>query len=318
TIDLANIAFDSAGITTISGNTLDIVESGTHYDINFGSIPLGTTFHLSSGGTGDTLITETFTPVVTSGQTLVVSSGQTSGGVIVLSGGTIDVRSGGTVQNTTLSGTELMSGTDSATTIFGGATETIFAGGTASFDQVSGGRQDVFGSAISTIVVSGGGSFGSQPVESGGSASITSVGAGGFQIVRSGGNTTSSLVTSGGEMDIAGSATIVEVDTGGVQIVSAGGTANHTNISGGFEDVFGPAISGTAGDGTGGPDFAEAIDVESGGVIVSTTVLRNTTGSYGVAVLSGGTASASVLSSGSTQWVSAGGTASATVISNGA
>ena len=119
-IDLADVAFDSAGsvtsspITSSSG-TLIVSEGGSHYDLTL-SGSAGPVFALNSDGDSGTLV-NAGEFLVSGGHVSTVPSGQTDSGAIVLSGGTLVVASGGSA---------------AFATIEGGGTELVMSGGTAS------------------------------------------------------------------------------------------------------------------------------------------------------------------------------------------
>ena len=127
------------------------------------------------------------------------------------------------------------------------------AGGTATGVVVSGGVQDVFGTAISTTVMSG--------VDSGGTHFS------GIQVVESGGVASLTVLSDGGYANVSGGGTAlgITVSNGGVETVSSGGTDLGAQISGGEQDVFGYASGATV--------FTGSQVVESGGSTSSTTIM---------------------------------------------
>ena len=78
-------------------------------------------------------------------------------------------------------------GSASATVINDPGSQTVSSGATVTGTVVSGGVQDVYGTAISTTVMSGDSTSGVQIVESGGVASITVLSNGGYQNVLASG-----------------------------------------------------------------------------------------------------------------------------------
>jgi autotransporter passenger strand-loop-strand repeat protein len=288
TVDGGGVQYVEGGATAISttissGGVADIVGGGTASSGEFGlqvfeSIASNTT--IDSGGTlglfnnavlaGTTTFNVGAVLEIGGGYTLYVSSGQTSNGVIVLSGGTIDVMSGGTAGGTVVSsgGTVVISsgGLADPTTIYVGGSETISGGGTDLGAQIRGGEQDVFGTASGATVFAG-----SQVVESGGTASNTTVSSGGTLVISSGGladPTTiyaggSETISSGGADDGAQISGGTQFDYGlasgatvltGLQVVDSGGTASGTTInSGGTEYIssggtaVGVTFSGASG-----------------------------------------------------------------------
>jgi len=97
--------------------------------------------------------------------------------------------------------------------IYSGGSETISAGGTDGGAQISGGTQFDYGTATGVTVFTG-----SQVVESGGTASDTTVSNGGTEIVSSGGTDGGATISVGGEQDVQGHASGTTI-TGGSQTV---------------------------------------------------------------------------------------------------
>jgi fibronectin-binding autotransporter adhesin len=123
---------------------------------------------------------------ISAGGTEEIGSGYALSGFTVSGGITLEVASGGTASNTTVSsgGSLVVStgGFADPTVIYSGGSETVSAGGTDLGAQISGGEQDVYGSASGTTVFTG-----SQLVESCGAASNTIVSSGGWETISSGG-----------------------------------------------------------------------------------------------------------------------------------
>ena len=273
-------------------------------------------------------------PTVTSGQTLSVTSGQTSSGVIVLGGGIVDVLSGGTARGTIVSsgGIEIISsgGIVSNTTVLSGGAldvlsggladptmidsdglEVVSAGGTDNGAQISGGEQDVLGLASDATVFTG-----SQVVESGGTASGTTVSSGGTLDVLSGGIASNTHVLSGGTLVIGGTLSGFTVSSGVTFEVSGGTVSKTTVLSGGTLELLarakqnGTTISSGgifeigAGQTLSGYRVSRGITLEAvlGGTVSNTTVLSGGT----FAVLSGGTANGITVSRGGTATIASG------------
>jgi autotransporter passenger strand-loop-strand repeat protein len=293
TIDLADVAYDSGGSAIpLSGNVLEITENGQSYDLQFdpGQNFAGETFALSFDN---------------------VSGTDLRLGTVVSSGTTQYV--GGTVSDTTVSGTQVVFGSTTNTTIASGGTQQVVAGGTASGTTVSsggaqydagtvsgttlsGGTQVVFGSAANTTIASGG----TQDVVAGGSAGGTTVSGGGTQYVA---GTASGTMLSGGTEVVFGSAVSTTIASGGIQQVVVGGIASGATVSsGGSQYVAGTASNTTVSDG--GTEFVFGGDtsatVDSGGT---------------QSVAAGGTANGATVSVGGIQYDA--GTASGTVLSGG-
>jgi autotransporter passenger strand-loop-strand repeat protein len=170
-----NVLITQGGVYTVSSfadqtiNSL-VMASGATLDIIGGvfTIENGTFFANTSG-----------TIEVNAGATLVLDGEVDNAGTIEAVGGTIELL--GTL---TGSGASLISsggtlivafgGVSDPVTIFSGGTEIVDSGGTDGGAQISGGEQDVFGSANGAIVFAG-----SQVIEAGGTASNTIVLSGG-------------------------------------------------------------------------------------------------------------------------------------------
>jgi autotransporter passenger strand-loop-strand repeat protein len=268
--------------------------------------------------------------VVSNGISLIVESGGTASDTVVSSGGFLSVASGGTAD---------------PTTIYAGGSETVSSGASDDGALISGGEQQVFGSAANATVFSGGLqqvesggtvsgtviSGGTLEVLSGGLADPTTIYSGGLEVVSAGG-TDSGAQISGGEQDVYGSAvgaaifagyqyvyggtaSDTTIDSGGIQVVESGGTASDTTInSGGQQFVFsGTAISTLVS--SGGYEYVESGGVDSGAQIsggeqdVYGSAIGATVFTGSQVVETGGTASNTIISGGVENVVS-GGTAS--------
>ena len=97
-------------------------------------------------------------------------------------------------------------------------TQIVSSGGTAAGVVISGGEQDVFGSAVGTIVTAG-----QQSVSRGGLASGTTLGVGGAQRVASGGTANGTTIEFGGTAVIQSGGTLgAATSSGGALVLSAG------------------------------------------------------------------------------------------------
>src|ERR1700722_4956964 len=185
----AEVDFGTASNTTIGGHGSQTVEAGGFASNTF----------VDAGGEQDVFGSASGTTVETSGLEVVKSGGFTINTTIV-NGGTLLVSSGGVVDPTRIfaGGTEIVSGTDNGA-------------------QISGGVQKVFGSASGATVFTG-----SQVIESGGTASNTTVKVGGTIFVSSGGVLSNTIVSAGG---------IVDVEDGGSLHVSGTTLSNAGSIN---------------------------------------------------------------------------------------
>ena len=204
---------------------------------------------------------------------------------------------------------------DVKATVLAGGRQIILNGlgvgpdGLAKSATLSGGEQDVYGSATGTTVNSGG----VQIVEDGGVARATIVNPGGTETVSAGGSdvaatingglqtdygSASGATVSGGEQDVYGAATSATVDSGGLQRVESGGVASGTTIDGGEEYVTSGGLASTLTFGAQGAlalerpsGFAGAISgLQTGDIIdfVSTTVTSAAISDSTLTVVAGG------------------------------
>ena len=192
-----------------------------------------------------------------------------------------------------------------------GGLEIVSAGGTDLGAQISGGEQDVYGLASGATVFTG-----SQVVESGGTASGTTVSSGGTLDVLSGGTAMLPICCPAPRSLIGGTLSGFTVSSGVTFEVSAGTVSNTTVLSGGtLELLAGAKQSGTtissggileigSGQTLSGYRVSAGITLEagSGGSVSNTTVLSGGT----LDVLSGGRANGITVSSGGTAQIASG------------
>ena len=186
----------------------------------------------------------------------------------------------------------------------------VSSGQSVSGTSVSNGSdQDVFGTAVSTIVSGGG----LQTVESGGIASAAIVSSAGAQIVFSGGLASGGSILTNASQTLSGGVASSTTVSGGTEIISAGGIASAVNVSGGTQTISsgGSAggtffnggtqtiLSGATASGTTGSSLTETIS--SGGLTLATNVSNATVMVYG-------SASGTTLTGGQ-QYISSGGVA---------
>ena len=258
-IDLAGVGFASNGTVQLtSGNLLQVVESGTTYDVQFNSSQnfAANTFHIAPDGNA----ISTHGPAGTRigyGQILVVPSGHTVSNVSVTDGNVQDVI--GTASNTTVqsggeedvfgkaSGIAVSSGgiivvesggSALSATIADDGFEFVYAGGTTISTAVGTGTfQEVYasGTAIGTTISNNG----EQDVQSGGVASGAVIGDLGLQQVFSGGTAVSTTISNGGQQFLYGIASGTVISNGGLQEILSGGDNGVTVDSGGLLEIFG-------------------------------------------------------------------------------
>jgi autotransporter passenger strand-loop-strand repeat protein len=227
-----------------------------------------------------------------------VATGQTTNSIVVATNAVVNVLAGGTVVDTTVQGllNVAAGGIDDPTTIDSGGTEIVHRGGSDLGALISGGEQEVFGYASSATVFAG-----AQIVESGGSATDTTVSSGGMLELLGGAKAGGFTLNSGATLEIASgyvlggaelpSDVTLAIAGGGTEVVSSGGTASNTVVSSGgtvnvlsgdttFESatVFGGGRLNVLKGGT-----ADFIAVSSGGALnVAGTITSD------VAIFSGG------------------------------
>jgi autotransporter passenger strand-loop-strand repeat protein len=208
------------------------------------------------------------------------------GDTLVTIGQVVTVSSGTGITGSTISSgiIEEIFGSAVSTTVVSGGTQVVFAGGTASATVLSGADEFVYGTDTSTTLVSGATLW----VETGATASGDTVGNGGSEQVYSGAVVSSATVNEGGLLNLLGGTAYntlvsgITVNSGGVLNVSSGGEASGTKIV----------------------EFGNAY-VSSGGTVVSTTLIGN--GNFdpdgGFLAIRGGIASGTVVSSGGVERV---------------
>ncbi len=250
TFDLAGIPYVSSGsVNLLSGNVLQIVESGQTYDLNLDSAQyfLSEYFTVSSGATGETEVSLVQVPLTTSAE---VNAGLVAEGITVGHGGSLIVLSGGTATATVIDsgGTLLVSsgGFAYATTLLSGGSEIVSSGGIDLIAQISGSKQDVFGLVIEATVLNG-----SQVVELGATASGTIL-SGGSEIVSAGAIDDEAQISGGTQFDY-GTVSDATIFTGS-QVVEATTSASGTILSGGAQLVYGLASSAVV---IGGSEYVE-------------------------------------------------------------
>jgi autotransporter passenger strand-loop-strand repeat protein len=291
----------TSGMEVGDNGTENVVSGGYASETLIGSGGNQTVGNL--GTSNDTL--------VYSGGVEIVSSGGTSFSTNILSGGTQNVSSGGVSYYTSAAnfGTQdvFSSGTASGSVVLSGGVQNVLDGGVTRGTVFSGGIQNVAGMANEGVVQDG-----SQIITTGGVAIAATVedevvyppqgslssspyaSTYGYQLVSSGGVASQSLV-----------------ELGGTQVVSSGGEAIDATISG--TNFSGTPITGPVTSLPQGLDILSGTqEIRSSGSAIGTRVEA-----YGVQeVFAGGTAIGTIVDNFG-QTTVAGGTASATVVSSG-
>ena len=252
---------------------------------------------------------------VSSGGFEVLYGGATASGVVIDGGGTV------TFAQAVNAGAPVSYGQTSS-----GSTVTVTSTTTSNGLTVSSGGLVAFGyTVLSGGVLSGVGAYyGGVGVQSGGVALTNVIGSGGSETVSSGGVTSSAVVLGGGKLVLDSGAT-----ANGETVVSSGGllsgsgavlqTADVFGALGGVSlgDMFGDAGSATIEVG----GSASAVVVLEGELQVRGTVtgtfIDNVQGSSLQLVLSGGTASNTIVGQYGTDFVYSGGTTIGTTVASG-
>ena len=286
--------------TIISGGTMEVSGSGTSlssqmisgiqrvYGLASGSSISGGTQTVYSGGkaentkiSGDGIQNVSYSGLAVStnlyGGTQNINNGATAQNT-VLSGGEMNVLSGGTATGTELnSGTEIVSGTDSGSTINGGLQQ-IADGGKAVSTTINGGTQEIQegGSSEGTVINTNG----LQQVASGGVSVNTTI-SGGEMNVLSGGTATGTELNSGTEI-VSGTDSGSTIN-GGLQQITDGGKAVSTTINGGTQSIYGGGISEN-------PNVKGGnLRIYQGGTSINTTITQGSAELYTGGTLSGQT-----------------------------
>ncbi|MGX4806154.1 hypothetical protein [Bradyrhizobium guangdongense] len=328
-----------SGFTVANGVTLDVLNGGI---LNDGIVAAGGTLFAEAGAT---LSHTTFQ----SGATFVADYGYTEDGFTVANG--ILFKVFGTATNTTISagGKQLVGEYDlggvASHTIINGGEQDVGLQSTASYTTINaGGLQRVTGVYIHDLPGPGRADHttinngGEQDVDTG-IVTSTTVNAGGVQNLTNGGIAGNTIVKSGGVLNASGEtvyhspggmyAAVIRsefdsavVDSGGQLHLTGAGIAKNTTIDGGVMTVSGsipdpvtddpnaPAVDASAASGT--ILNSGSLSVSEGGIITSTTLNGGT-----LDVLNQGTANASTIHLGASEFVETGGIVGATTIAGG-
>jgi autotransporter passenger strand-loop-strand repeat protein len=248
-----------------SGDTIggiEIVFGGT---VSSATVQAGATFEQSGGTAAGVTVQSggvdylgggaaTGLTLQAGGKDYVFDSG-TDTGTAVLSGGGEYVLSGGAATGAVVSNGGLLrvayDGKAAGAVVEAGGVETLFAGGVASWNVLSGGIQYDYGRASNTVIRSGGremveagggtvsasviSSGGREVVSSGGIAEATTVSVGGALLVVSGGQVTSGLTLEGGVVAISGTMTAGQV----VHFTGASAELQLDNLAGFHAEIWG-------------------------------------------------------------------------------
>jgi autotransporter passenger strand-loop-strand repeat protein/autotransporter-associated beta strand protein len=308
TVDLPGVTFSSGASATLgAGNVVTITDGGNSYQLDFDpNQSFAETFVVYADGSGGAELGLNVPPVLSSVYT--VASGQSVSDVTVVNGGDL-ILSGGTASDTIVSsgGTldVLSGGLADPTIIYAFGQEVVSAGGIDNGALISGGDQDVYGSAVGATVFAGA-QFLFQ----------------GVQIVESGGVASGTVVNSDGVQYVYGSASGTVVSSGGNEYIESGGVASGTVVkSGGSEDVvYGGVASGTVVSSGGTIDLPLTSAYGVWSPIVTTVVIDGVTIQSGaivdLTIDQGGSISGFIVASGGNESIDSGGVAGGTVISS--
>ena len=270
TIVISAPALPGATATVVpsgSGASITVVDGAQVFSVALADASLvGAPLSVSGTPAGQLAVTLSATVVST---TLVVGAGETISNLVIVSGGTVTVQDGGTISTVVVNSGGHVIFDAGATGIHNvvndggqediddGATVNgirvadpgelmVSSGGTASATQVVGGHEDVYGSAASDMVASGG----VQAVQAGGTATGTQVGSGGT-LVLAGGAAGGVQLAIGGAIDFA-TVTFVPGSTASVapatDLLTVSGTAASLQLAGNYAmDSFLVASDGGAG-----------------------------------------------------------------------
>jgi len=302
---------DSGGFEAVSAGGVaggSVVNAGGSEQVSLGSVIgnliAGGVQFISSGGSA------TGTTVSGAGGADLVLTGATATGSDLLAGGAEVVFAGGVIVSAIVGngGNEVLSGgTASNSLVEGGGTESVLAGGLSVSATVQNGGSNtiVSGGFASATTISGGG----FEIVSGGAAAFAVVSSGGTQVLSSGGLGSATILSGGQQTVLAGGVALdTVVNSGGFQGVSAGGIAGASlvNAGGTVQVSLGSVIGNVV---VGGLQF-----ISSGGSATGTTV----SGPGGAdVVLTGGTATGSVLVAGGSELVVTGGVVVSAIVSSG-
>jgi autotransporter passenger strand-loop-strand repeat protein len=274
---------------------------------------------VSSGGFASS------TTIATSGQQ-VVDAGGTASVTTIQSSGFQAVNSGGSAVSTTIDGggTQNLSAGATAltTTIDAGAVQSVYSGATAvstvdrGVQEVSGtasatsvyGAQNVYNSAFSTTVENGGTQTLTGDLAPDQShtifASATSTTVAGVQIVETGSALVTVIDSSGRQTISAGARADSTTIDGGAQIVY--GAANSTTIDGGYQRVYAGAAAVTTTIEGGGTQYAT-------GIVSATTIDHHGT----QVAYAGADVISTTVESGGLAWITVGATADGITVNSG-
>ena len=274
-----------ANSTTIDGRAyVTIFSSGI---ANNTIVKNGSMFISDGGIISNTILSGMATSYGIVSAFLFISSGGTANSTTVNNYGKMHISSGGTANSTTMSGGSM----------------TISSGGVANSTTINSKGSMLISSgrvANSTTVNSGG----DMTISSGGTANSITVNVSGSMYIYSGGTANSTTVNSKGSMHIfnGGMANSTTVNSGGIMTISSGGTAENTVVfSGGSMYLSGGIVRNTELTSGGriklNDGIVETINVHSNAFLTTseTTVSGLTVLERGVAYISGGNISDSLV-----------------------
>jgi autotransporter passenger strand-loop-strand repeat protein len=214
--------------------------------------------------------------IVNNGGFFKIFPGGVASGTKVFSGG-IEITAFGTGKTTGTvvfnGGEESVAGTAISTLVSSGGVQSVFAGVASDTTVLSGGLLNVQGKTINAVLSAGGSAIIGAAINTG-IASGTTVLSGATQNVNSG--TASGTVLNGGREIVSGTGETEQlalVNSGGLEFLSNGGLLDSATISGGTVEIGnGGRLSGTASFATSGGgtlQLDQAINYASAGAVVS-------------------------------------------------
>ena len=235
----------------------------------------------------------TATSTTISGGNTVVEVGGSAAGVIdqslgvtaygaTVPGGLYGLYVKGAASGVVITGSDGVSGTTTGTTVNGGGTENVLAGGVATSTVVNSGGSSLVSGTANNDTVAGG----SQTVSSGGVANSTTI-ASGSQTIGSGGTANGTTINASTQTVLAGGSSIGATVNGGGSVINAGSASGVTLNGGGTLANTGTLVQGSGG-------LAIAATITSGGTITNSGTISGA----GFAIFSDGGGAASITNSG--------------------
>ncbi|MFA6104284.1 MAG: AIDA repeat-containing protein, partial [Victivallaceae bacterium] len=292
-----------ANSTTINGGNQDVyfggvanitvINSGGKQDVGYGGMANSTT--INSGGSQVVWSGGANFTIIGSGGSQRISSGCSANVINQQSGAAIIADTGATITGGTNARTD------------GHSAFSIVSGVASNFLLENGGYLTIWSghSAVDTVIA-----YGCQNIYSGGTANFATINSGGTQLISYGGVANSTIMKNGSQYIYFGGTANSTVISSGKMWISSGGTANVINQQSGAAIITNTGATITSGTNTrtGGHS---AFFIISG--VASNFLLTN---GGKLSVLSGHSATETVIAYGQ-QWIAPAGTANSTTINSG-